>query len=202
MRTLAEQARHLNLHARFHGMPSLLLLTDQTRLPDPIPLLHHLSPGSVVVLRHGDPVERARLGRSLITICQARRVHLLVAGDFALALRLGAGLHLPEAQVRHLSPRLRLWIKRQRRSLVTAAAHSRQAVRCAARAGVDAALLSPVFSTRSHPGAKTLGVLEFRRLCRDAAVPVYALGGITTRTAGRLTGSGAAGVATVGGLLS
>jgi thiamine-phosphate pyrophosphorylase len=70
----------------------------------------------------------------------------------------------------------------------------------AARAGADAVLLSPVFPTESHPGARALGSLLFARWARRSPLPVYALGGISAVTIGRITGSGAVGVATVGGL--
>jgi thiamine-phosphate pyrophosphorylase len=53
----------------------------------------------------------------------------------------------------------------------------------AARLGADAALLSPVFATRSHPGGATLGPVRFRLLARQAALPVIALGGMDARRA-------------------
>jgi thiamine-phosphate pyrophosphorylase len=45
--------------------------------------------------------------------------------------------------------------------------------------GSTLALISPVFSTRSHPGDTTLGVARFAALARLATVPVIALGGMT-----------------------
>ena len=48
----------------------------------------------------------------------------------------------------------------------------------------DARVLSPVFPTRSHPGAATLGPVRFRLLARRA--PVIALGGMTARRAAKL----------------
>jgi thiamine-phosphate pyrophosphorylase len=50
----------------------------------------------------------------------------------------------------------------------------------------DAVLLSPVFPTRSHPGAAALGPARFRLMARHAQMPVVALGGMTVRTARRL----------------
>ena len=56
-----------------------------------------------------------------------------------------------------------------------------------AKAGRAAAvLLSPVFPTRSHPGAPALGPLKFRLLAARAKVPVIALGGMNQCTARRL----------------
>ena len=50
----------------------------------------------------------------------------------------------------------------------------------------DAVLLSPVFRTRSHPEAATLGPLRFRLLAQRARMPVIALGGMNADTAQRL----------------
>mgnify|MGYP000439053375 CR=1 FL=1 len=80
---------------------------------------------------------------------------------------------------------------------ITGKAHDAAAVVTAFRVGADAALVSPVFETASHPGAIPLGVVRFTALVRDSKVPVYALGGISARSVGRLRNSGAVGVAAV-----
>ena len=67
-----------------------------------------------------------------------------------------------------------------------ATAHSLREIGDANRLGADAVLLSPVFPTRSHPGARTLGPLRFRLLAAHAAMPVIALGGMDQALAGRL----------------
>lgn len=195
--SLAKAAAALKRTARCEPrLPALLMMTDERRLPDPLPAAAALPAGSGVVLRHyGDP-SRETLGRQLAHLCRRRGLLLLVAGDLALALRLGAdGVHLPEAATT-LVPAAR----RHGMTLTTVAAHSLAALRTAARLGADAALLSPVFPTASHPGAPVLGPLRFARLVRQAGLPVYALGGVTGRTAHRLKGSGAAGVAAIGAL--
>jgi thiamine-phosphate pyrophosphorylase len=53
----------------------------------------------------------------------------------------------------------------------------------AARLGADAALLSPVFPTRTHPGGAVLGPVRFRLLARHSRLPVIALGGMTAHRA-------------------
>lgn len=68
--------------------------------------------------------------------------------------------------------------------LVTA--HSLRELAQASRARADAILLSPVFPTRSHPGAATLGPVRFRLMARHAKVPVIALGGMTSARARHL----------------
>jgi len=173
--TLADTARQLN--SGHPTLPPLLLVSDEGRLPDPLPAAARLPAGSGIVLRHYG------------------------AAGWRLAAAIGAaGIHLPEGLLRsgRLAPLLG-WARR-RRILVTAACHDRAALALARRLGLGAALLSPVFATASHPGAPVLGALRFAAWCRRAGLPVLALGGITAVTARRLAGSGAAGLAAVGAL--
>lgn len=176
-------------------------MTDRVRLANPEAAIRQLPRRSAVILRHPDPAERERLARHLLGICRSRDLRLMIAGDAPLANTIGAGgLHLPEQLLRYGR---RGWRGMRRPGwLVTAAAHSPAAIQRAARAGVDAVLLSPVFATASHPGAKPLGLLKFARLVRQSPVPVYALGGISAATAPRLAGTGAAGFAAIDGLLA
>lgn len=162
-------------------------------------MVARLPAGSLVIFRHYETPARAALARRLAKLCRSRRLHLVIATDFDLAVSLGSGLHLPEGLARHASPRIRLW-HRRRGALMTAAAHGRPGLARAARQGVDALLLSPVFPTLSHPGKPSLGLLAFRRLVRLTRLDVYALGGISSATVTRLVGSGAAGIAAIGGL--
>jgi len=67
-----------------------------------------------------------------------------------------------------------------------ATVHSAREIARANLADAAAVLLSPVFSTRSHPGGATLGPVRFRLLARLSAVPVIALGGMDARRARRL----------------
>lgn len=59
-----------------------------------------------------------------------------------------------------------------------ATAHDLMEIGAANRAHADAVMLSPVFPTRSHPGAPTLGVMPFLMLAKRAHMPVIALGGM------------------------
>ena len=62
-------------------------------------------------------------------------------------------------------------------------------------------LVSPLFATRSHPGAKLLGSARFAALARLSPVPVIALGGVKRRHAGLIRRLGAAGFAAIDGLV-
>lgn len=72
----------------------------------------------------------------------------------------------------------------QRSGLIQlAAAHDLREIGQASRKGADAVLISPIFSTRSHPGGKVLGPARFRMLASYAKMPVIALGGMTATRA-------------------
>jgi thiamine-phosphate pyrophosphorylase len=201
MPTLTELARYLKPRHPTQSLPRLILMTDNVRLPDPTIAIHSLPAGSAVILREPDQEKRAGLALRVQPLCQQHSVRLLIADDSRLARAIAAdGVHLPETSVRRGSRR---WQRgRSPGCIVTAAAHSPAAVRRAAKLGVDAVLLSPVFATKSHPGARTIGPLRFTRWVRESPIPVYALGGIDARGAQRLRTSGAAGFAAIGGLLA
>ena len=116
----------------------------------------------------------------------------MVGADPALARKVGAaGVHLPERRVAEAPGLVRSGLR------VTVAAHGAGALARAKRFGCHAALLSPVFASRSPSAGRPLGPVRFARLTRQAGLPVYALGGIDGKTAKRLLGSGAAGLAAV-----
>lgn len=192
---LAELANRLNSqNAGGLRLPPLVLVTDTARLPDPLGAAAQLPAGSAVLLRDYNLPTREALALELSALCRQLHLKLLIAGDAALADRAGAvGLHLPERRIAEA----RRWRHRPR-WLITAAAHSREALRRAAMAGADAAFLSPVFATRSHPECRPLGPKRFNCLAAQAPLPVYALGGINSHNAVCLLGGSAAGIAAIG----
>lgn len=86
----------------------------------------------------------------------------------------GAGWHLDGAALRTVAQR-----PLPADTPVSAACHTADDLLLAARAGADFVTLSPVLPTLSHPGAPTLGWEKFDALAAQAAMPVYALGGMT-----------------------
>ncbi len=181
--------------------PGLILMTDEERLADPVPVLATLPRGSAVILRHYGVPGRDELAARLVAASKRRGVLVLVAADARLAAEIGAdGLHLPEAMAARGPGVWREW--RKPGWLVTAAAHSPAALHRAKAAGADAALLSPVFPTESHPETAALGVLRFAAWCRKSPLPVYALGGVAAANVRRLKGCGAQGLAGISGFVN
>jgi thiamine-phosphate pyrophosphorylase len=169
-------------------------MTDENHLKGPQAIVRSLPSGSAVILRHyGDP-NRGEIAKQLIAETRGRHIRVLIAGDVRLALRVGAhGIHVPEAMARHCALTWQNWQKPS--WLVTAAAHSPKALLRAERLGAHAALLSPVFTTTSHPNSKPLGVIQFASWCRTSPLKIYALGGVTQANARRLKGCNIQGIA-------
>lgn len=190
--SIKPSARRLCMAA---GVDRLILLTDSKRQPDPVALIKRLPAGSVVIMRDYDHADRFALASKLRRTCRSADCRFLVAGDARLARRVRAdGLHLPEYMLGG-TPADRRGFR-----FVTAACHNKRALRRAAGAGVDLALVSPVFATASHPDAVPLGPCGLSRLISGAKVPVAALGGITHRTAKSLSGHNIDAIAVVSAL--
>jgi len=201
--TLTELATRLNSrHPMGNALPAILLMTDDVRLPDPLPAVAALPPGAGVILRHYRDPNRAYLAQEIAALCRHRGLLLLIGGDGHMAMRVAAhGVHFPERR----SPESRQWRQRCPHWLITAAAHSHKSLVSAVHNGSHAALLGPVFSTESHPDSKPLGAVRFAALIKAAqrihrGYPVYALGGVTSKTARRIANSGAVGVAGISGI--
>lgn len=177
---------------------NLLFVTDPQRTPDPLTAIEHLPRGAAVVYRHFGAPDALAVAQALRALTRQRGVLLLIGADEALAAQVRAdGLHLPERMMARL-PDIR---RRRPRWSLTAAAHTLAALKRAEALGADAALLSPVFQSRSTSAGAPIGPGAFARFAAEVAVPVIALGGVDAATAPRLLRSGAAGLAAVDGWL-
>ena len=163
-------------------------MTDDDRLPDPIAAAQALPKGSLVIVRSRDARRRWALAEALRA--KTSDLILLAADDPELADSLH-GLHLPEAHARDAAH----WRALRPHWIITVAAHSARGLQAPY---ADAALLSPIFATRSHPKAKPLTAARARLIARHALLPVLALGGVTARNAALL--SGFSGIAAIDGL--
>lgn len=162
--------------------PRFFLLTDAGRIADPARAAAALPVGSAIILRDYDHPDRAELARLWQALARRHGHLFLVGNDACLAHRLHAdGVHWPEYRLRRPS-----LVRPHPRWIVTAAVHGPAALRRARAFGVDAVLVSPIFATRSHPGARTLGPLGLGRLMRTTDLPVIALGGMSAQRLRRL----------------
>jgi thiamine-phosphate pyrophosphorylase len=151
--------------------PRLWLMTDERQGEGLWRALERLPSGAGVVFRHYSlsRPERRALFERVRTIARRRRLVLIVAGA---ALPGANGVH-----------------GRRGRGLNTASVHNLRELKAAERAGADLVFLSPVFATRSHPGARPLGPRRFSLLAHQARVPVVALGGMDAEKGRGLSGA-------------
>lgn len=151
---------------RHPPLPSLWLMTDERMGERLWAALERLPRGSGVVFRHYGlgKAERTLLFAKVAKVARRRGLVLVRAGE-----RVGRG----EAGVHNRSG----W------GLQTASAHGRREARRAEAGGADLIFVSPVFATRSHAGARTLGRVRLGLTIRGLKVPVIALGGINAARA-------------------
>jgi len=181
-------------------LPRRFLLSDPLRLPDPAGVLGTLPKGTAFIFRPARGTHPVGQARALVLEGRDHGVPVLVSGSVRLMLASGAaGLHAPERDAARLIPRVRA---AKPGALVTMSAHGARALAAAGNLKPDAVLVSPVFPTASHTGGKILGPLRFAALAHASPVPVYALGGVTPKTARRLAGSGTSGFAAIGAFIA
>ncbi|HSD43997.1 MAG TPA: Nudix family hydrolase [Burkholderiales bacterium] len=135
----------------------------------------------------------ATLARRVVAATAPRGGIVLVNGDAALAREAGAhGVHLTARQLATATERPELeW--------VGASCHTAAELRRAEALGLDFAVLGPVAATPTHPGVATLGWEGFESGARDAAIPVFALGGVRRDDLERAWSRGAHGIAMIRG---
>ena len=151
------------------ALPTIWLMTDE-RLGEALwPAIMALPRGAGIVFRHHatDPAMRRTL------FARIRKV----AGRRGLVLIRAGATRLPGEQGVHnrIGPGLR-----------SAAVHSLAEGIAARRRGVDVVFVSPLFATRSHPGAAALGPLRAATIARQVGLPAIALGGVNAQRFRRL----------------
>jgi thiamine-phosphate pyrophosphorylase len=145
---------------RRQSLPRLWLMTDERQGKSLRAAVERLPAGSGIVFRHYrmPAADRGRIFADVLALARRRGLTVLVAG---LPLPGGDGVH-----------------NRRGRGIRSMSAHNLRELKAAERAGADLVFLSPVFATRSHPGAASLGATRFNRLARMTHLPVIALGGM------------------------
>jgi thiamine-phosphate pyrophosphorylase len=79
--------------------------------------------------------------------------------------------------------------------------HSRDEGLSAVDKGADYLIFSPIFETRSKPGAEPAGLEALSHVAASSPVPVVALGGIEPSNTNQCVRAGAAGIAVLSGIL-
>ena len=143
-----------------------------------------------------DALALTRLVTRCLDATRRTRTRVLVNDRLDVALAAGAhGVHLrgdsmPASRMRGLVPA---------GFVIGRSVHDvAEAARVSDEGGLDYLLFGAVFSTASKPGVAAAGVRVLTEVAASTALPVLAVGGITTETARGLSATGAAGVAAIG----
>jgi thiamine-phosphate pyrophosphorylase len=151
------------------------MITDERQGDCLLPAIRRLPRGSGIVFRHyGLPeVERRILFDRVKRLVHSHGLMLFLAGGDARAWGAHGSHGIPITGMPH-----------------SASVHDIRELRAAEASGASFLLVSPVFATRSHPGAPALGPLRFNLLARSSRLPVIALGGMNPRRAAQLNAYG------------
>ena len=136
-----------------------------------------------------DESSRLAVGKKTAELARNAGALLVVNDDENLARALGAdGLHWS-------APQLARAARRPDFDLAGASCHGRAEILRAQELGLDYAMVSPVKRTLSHAQAPPLGWEAFSRLAREFDIPLYGLGGLTSRDLPDAFAAGAQGAA-------
>ncbi len=167
------------MHPR-QPLPRLWMMTDERQGRGLWAVLDRLPAGAGVVFRHYSPEEsaRRRLFDEVAAVARRKGLLLMLGGEPELAAAWGAdGSHGLRGGAPSAPGLLR-----------SAGVHDLDELKAAKSAGADLVFVSPVFPTRSHPGAPALGPKGFQAIASQAGVPVIALGGMDAAKAETLGG--------------
>jgi 8-oxo-dGTP diphosphatase len=136
------------------------------------------------------PEARQRaLCEALLALARPYAARVLLNGDADRARAWGcAGVHWPAAVLAAATAR-------PHDMLCAASCHTSVELAKAGALGLDFAVLGPVQSTPSHPGATVLGWEGFAAIAAETMVPVFALGGLGAGDLDRAVAHGAHGIA-------
>lgn len=149
----------------------------------------------LVQLRDKSLDEAGYLARAKQALATCRRLgaRLMLNGDPGLLDHIDAdGIHLTSERLMGL----------QRRPIaqdkwLSASTHDARQLEQAGRIGCDFVTLSPLRTTPSHPDVPPLGWHDFQQMVERAAMPVFALGGMTRFDASHARAVGAQGIASI-----
>lgn len=137
------------------------------------------------------PEQRRLFVKEAVAMCHAHGARALVNGDVELARWARAdGVHFSAAQLLSLNERPGF-------ELVAASCHSSAELQHATVLAFDFVAIGAVQSTLSHPGQPALGWPCFASIVKDAALPVYALGGLSSADMETARRNGAHGIAAI-----
>ncbi len=178
------------------ALPPVYALThaDAVGIDTELERIRHVRPMLVQVREKTlDGSQRLEFARNVVALVHGYGGHVLLNGSVEEAMSVGAdGMHLSAAALMACESRPDL-------PLVFASCHTPAELNKASGLGLDAVVLGSVNPTPSHPGQAPLGWTSFTQMMEGAALPVYAIGGMTAEDVAQAQAVGAQGVAMLRG---
>ncbi|MFC2990750.1 Nudix family hydrolase [Halomonas tibetensis] len=140
-----------------------------------------------------DDADYLARAEAALALCRKHGARLLLNAEPSLLERVDAdGIHLTSERLMRL----------ERRPItegkwLAASTHDRQQLLRAGKLGCDFVTLSPLRTTPSHPEVPPMGWHDFQQMVERAAMPVFALGGMTRFDANHARAVGAQGIASI-----
>jgi thiamine-phosphate pyrophosphorylase len=185
--------------ARLRGLYAITPESDD--LPRLLALVHAALDGGARLVQYRAKQlaarERMHQAQSLLDLCRARGVPLIVNDDLDLAIALSAdGVHLGRDDTDARTARARF---PQGILGISCYGEPARAVQAAA-AGADYVGIGSVFASSTKPGAVRSGLAALGEARRQARIPVAAIGGITASNAALAVDAGADMIAVISAL--
>ena len=172
------------IKSKDNKLPKVIIIFDDESFDRKKLLKLKIPKKSAFLLRSYETKKRKKIAKQLLKFCKMKKMKLLIGSDVKLAEDINAhGIHLPEYMIRNNKIN---WIniknvKSKKKWIITTAVHSMHSLKKVERLDIDAALLSPVFPSKSHPNSKNLGLNKFSKIVKKTKLPIYALGGINIK---------------------
>ncbi len=184
----------------------LYAVTDRRALPAGVTLAQAVEAaldGGVTCLqlreKEASAGEILALARTLLPLCRARRVPLLINDRVDIALAAGAdGVHLGQEDLPLPEARTLLGPDR----ILGATAHTVEEALRAQAEGADYLGVGAMFPTGTKTNTIPTSADTLKAICAAVSIPVVAIGGVTAQNLPTLAGTGIAGAAVVSAIFS
>lgn len=184
----------------------LYAITDRLALPAGVTLAQAVEAaldGGVTCLQLREKTASAgeilALARTLLPLCRARRVPLLINDRVDIALAAGAdGVHLGQEDLPLPEARTLLGPDR----ILGATAHTVEEALRAQAEGADYLGVGAMFPTGTKTDTVPTSADTLKAICAAVTIPVVAIGGVNAQNLPTLVGTGIAGAAVVSAIFS
>ena len=184
----------------------LYAITDRRALPAGVTLAQAVEAaldGGVTCLQLREKTASAgeilTLARTLLPLCRARKVPLLINDRVDIALAAGAdGVHLGQDDLPLPEARALLGPDR----ILGATAHTVEEALWAQAEGADYLGVGAMFPTGTKTDTVPTSADTLKAICAAVSIPVVAIGGVNARNLPTLAGTGIAGAAVVSAIFS